>query len=470
MNKLWPVCFAVVMVLSGCAPTGARVETPNIAAGRDAVARRDYDIALGNLVPLARTGDPEAEWRLGDLYITGPANQFSQSRSDGVELLKKAAAQGYAFAQYDLGVLYQNGKQVPQNDAEAARLYRLAADQDNVAAEVALGYCYDVGRGVPIDYTEAIRWNARAAEQGNAFAMQNIAYGYREGRGLPKSGKDAAYWYSVASRLAPNEALRTQENAARDKEAGQLPVAEAQQAIGESFAWSPGKGSLDHVRRDAKLAVTGEADAGPKVSGSGVIFTHGGNVLTAAHVVDRCQSITAGLPGGAKLPAELVASDPANDIAVLKTGLAVGTPAQIRTSPPRLGEAVTAAGYPLGSILNNDLNVTAGTVSALSGLRDDSAMLQVTAAVQPGNSGGPLFDGSGNLLGIVAQKINALGIAVVTGVIPENLSYAVKASVVRLFLETKGLSYESGTGKPLSSTDLANAARNVTVKIECVRS
>jgi uncharacterized protein len=459
-----------LIALAACAPTGTKVASPNLSAGRDAQARGDVDLALGNLVPLAQQGDPEAQWRLGSLYVNGPASRFSQSRGEGVELIRKAAAQGYAQAQLELGTLYEYGKAgLPQDDAEAAKWLLRAAEQDNANAEIEIGYFYEKGRGVAVNPSEAVRWTARSAEQGNASALRNIGYFYAQGIGVSKDTKGAIYWYNVAARFAPTDAFRASMNGWRDQQAGQIPVAEAQQAMAESLAWTPGKGGMDRVRRDAKIAETGDGAGSLTVSGSGVIFTRSGNILTAAHVVHECQKVTVALPGGAALPAEVLAQDGTNDLAVIKSTLTSASPVQLRATPPRLGEAVAVAGFPLGHILDNDLNLTTGTVSALSGIQDDSSMLQVTAAVQPGNSGGPLYDGNGNLLGIVSRKLNAIGMVVATGALPENLAYAVKSSVIRLFLDTKGLAYETTAGKPMGTPDLANAARAVTVKIECVR-
>ena len=83
-----------------------------------------------------------------------------------------------------------------------------------------------------------------------------------------------------------------------------------------------------------------------------------------------------------------------------------------------LGQSVVAVGYPLQGLLASSLNVTSGTVSALAGLGDDSRHVQITAPVQPGNSGGPLFDQGGNVIGVVTSKLNVLAIAAAVGDVP----------------------------------------------------
>jgi S1-C subfamily serine protease len=80
-------------------------------------------------------------------------------------------------------------------------------------------------------------------------------------------------------------------------------------------------------------------------------------------------------------------------------------------------------------------------VSALAGLGDDTRFLQISAPVQPGNSGGPLFDASGHLIGIVTGKLDVMRLAPFLGDIPQNVNFALKAEVVRIFLDSKGIAY-----------------------------
>jgi len=107
-------------------------------------------------------------------------------------------------------------------------------------------------------------------------------------------------------------------------------------------------------------------------------------------------------------------------------------------------------------------------VSALAGLSDDSRYLQISAPVQPGNSGGPLLDASGHLIGIVTAKLNAALIARFTGDIPQNVNFALKAEVARTFLDSKGIAYQTARSEQqLSAADVGDIARPFTVQIEC---
>ena len=115
--------------------------------------------------------------------------------------------------------------------------------------------------------------------------------------------------------------------------------------------------------------------------------------------------------------------------------------------------------------------MTTGTVSALSGLGNDGAKLQIAAPVQQGNSGGPLLDRHGLVIGVVQSKLNALRIAGVTGDIPQNVNFAVNGATLQSFLESNGVAFRAApaSGPPLSAADVGEQAARYTVAIECAR-
>ena len=170
-------------------------------------------------------------------------------------------------------------------------------------------------------------------------------------------------------------------------------------------------------------------------TGSGFAVSHATHIVTNAHVVTECKSVRV-LFGTQQAAARVLALDPGSDLAVLQTALNVPKTIAMRSSPPlRLGDSVIAFGFPLSGSLSQGGNLTTGNVSALAGLRDDPKYIQVTAPVQPGNSGGPLLDGGGNLIGVITSKLDALAIAKRTGDIPQNVNFAVKAAVLEAFLQ-----------------------------------
>jgi S1-C subfamily serine protease len=181
-------------------------------------------------------------------------------------------------------------------------------------------------------------------------------------------------------------------------------------------------------------------------------------------VVDGCTELRA---GGYKI--KIIAEDSNNDLALLKLDQSVNTIASFREGRgARIGDKVVAAGFPLRGLLGSGLNVTFGNVSSLSGTGNDSRMLQISAPVNPGNSGGPLIDDSGHIVGIVTSKLNALLTAKATGDIPQGANFAIKSSIIRIFLDLNNVNYETARSRsPRSSTVIADEAAKYTLLIEC---
>jgi TPR repeat protein len=123
----------------------------------------------------------------------------SQDYVEAMKWYRLAADQGYAKAQYKLGVMYQNGEGVSQDYAEAMKWYRLAADQGDAWAQYNLGFMYEKGQGVPQDFAEAVKWYRLAADQGDAWAQHNLGNMYHQGEGVPQDYAEAMKWLRLAA-------------------------------------------------------------------------------------------------------------------------------------------------------------------------------------------------------------------------------------------------------------------------------
>jgi serine protease Do len=133
-----------------------------------------------------------------------------------------------------------------------------------------------------------------------------------------------------------------------------------------------------------------------------------------------------------------------------------------------LGEGVAVFGFPLSGLLATSGNFTLGNITALAGLLDDSRMMQLSAPVQPGNSGGPVLDQSGNIVGVVVSKLNVLSVAARTNDLAQNVNFAIKTTIALNFLEANGVTpLKSGPGQTLVPADLADKARSFSVFVEC---
>ena len=117
----------------------------------------------------------------------------------GMKLFRQLAAQGHQWAQRRLGLIYAEGKGVPQDYQEAVKWYRLAAAQGNVPAQYSLGLAYEKGQGVPQDYQEAVKWYRIAAAQGNQFAQINLGVMYTNGTGVRQDFVRAHMWFTLAA-------------------------------------------------------------------------------------------------------------------------------------------------------------------------------------------------------------------------------------------------------------------------------
>lgn len=187
-------------------------------------------------------------------------------------------------------------------------------------------------------------------------------------------------------------------------------------------------------------------------------------------MIDGCTGdIRGNLSGEPSITLRLVSTDESNDLALLQ-GPATSFKdfARIRDRAIRSGDSVVAIGYPFHGLLTSDFTVTTGIVSSLSGLLNNTRYLQISAAVQPGNSGGPLLDSGGQIVGMVAAKINSLKFARATGDLPENINFAIKTGAIRDFLDNSVVPYQTSEAKnELKTAEIAGAARSYTLLISC---
>ena len=246
-------------------------------------------------------------------------------------------------------------------------------------------------------------------------------------------------------------------------------------SVSASKPVSPSKPGVPY--RQAKAAAeTATASAEPTklvdVSGTGFLISKEGHIVTNNHVIKDCVGEVQGnFVGQAPTKLRVVAADEVNDLALLQAKGAKKTfkePAMMREMPVRSGDAVVAIGFPYHGLLTSDFTVTSGIVSSLSGILNDTRFLQISAPVQPGNSGGPLLDMSGHVVGVVAAKLNALKFAKATGDIPENVNFAIKTGTLKDFLDNSAVPYDTElSDAELKTAEIASSARAYIMLITC---
>jgi S1-C subfamily serine protease len=203
-------------------------------------------------------------------------------------------------------------------------------------------------------------------------------------------------------------------------------------------------------------------------TGTGFFVSEAGEIVTNAHVVKDCDApqLTAGRESAT---ARVLARDEDKDLALLDSSLRPRVAPTLR-APIRNGEDIAIFGFPLISLLSTGGNFTRGHVSANTGLRDNDNHLQISAPVQPGNSGGPMLDMSGNVVGVVVAKLDAKSIAEMIDDIPQNVNFAVKSTVLMNFLDAHGVRYATaGLAQSMGSADLYDRAKSMSMLILCER-
>ncbi len=214
----------------------------------------------------------------------------------------------------------------------------------------------------------------------------------------------------------------------------------------------------------------GASAPAPRIKGTGTAFVVNGqgNLVTNHHVVSKCDDVY--VWSGKKLfPAIVIASDPGNDIAVVEApDLSVRKIARFRNDGPQLGEDIMVAGFPYATMLGGSLKTTFGNVSSVIGLENNASDLQISAPIQPGNSGGPIVDQSGAVVGVVTSSINNEYLLSGGGNIGQLMNFGVKSDVVVVFLKSHRIPMEIvSAGEVMSNAQLAADALDYTYLFVC---
>lgn len=203
-------------------------------------------------------------------------------------------------------------------------------------------------------------------------------------------------------------------------------------------------------------------------TGSGFFVNDNGYLVSNYHVIEICQAV--GVPlDGQIFPVKILASDIVNDLIVGKIELNGKNPyLSINTEGAYLGDNILAAGFPLDNDLSESIKVTRGIVSSMSGMGNNYSQYQIDAAVQGGNSGGPLLDDKGTVVGVVVSQIDKVRYLAEENYIPENVNFAVKSQNLDIFLKANSVPLPNkNVYKTYNSREVAKSAENATLKLIC---
>ena len=204
-------------------------------------------------------------------------------------------------------------------------------------------------------------------------------------------------------------------------------------------------------------------------SGTGFFVSAAGHVLTNNHVIEGCNRTTIRIMGEAAVDAVVVSANSDVDLALLIAPVQPRARASFRAERSvRQGEEVVVFGFPLHGELSSQGNLTDGLVTALSGFFDDLRVMQVSAPVQPGNSGGPVMDRGGNIVGVIVSGADTQVFMAEGRDLPQNVNFAIRASLARSFLDTNNVDYDlARSDRALSVADIGEQAQDFTVLILC---
>jgi hypothetical protein len=310
------------------------------------------------------------------------------------------------------------------------------AEQGNAQAQFELGTMYSEGQGIPRSYTKAVKWYQLAAYQGHSGAQNNLGMMYAEGKGVRRNYTEAYAWVSLVVAKGDTYAIINQRKLAK-----KLSSQESKQAL-QRIAQLQAVIQREHPEPERlPPPVTGDQSVPPtrfpkKVfSGTCFFVDNIGTAVTNNHVIEGHSDIEVVAANGSKSSAVVIKSSNSLDIAVLRTGHQ--TPQFLTIAPNgslSLGLDVFTIGYPVTDILGDKPKYTEGSISALSGLNNDDRWMQVSTPVHPGNSGGPLVNDNGQVVGIVSATAAVEKFFAVTGSLPQNINWAIKAEYARAMI------------------------------------
>lgn len=334
------------------------------------------------------------------------------------------AQQGQVTAQINIGVMYDYGKGVPQNFQSAAKWYRAAALQNHVVAQYNYGIFLSEGKVAAEDGEDAMFWLHKAAVQGYADAQYKLGIMYAQSAAGQEQKTAAAEWLyqaginylssgdgnGVESATTALKAIDSGHHLALELDARSAKnIQPSLEDIGESHSTSISTGTAWSVAA--------------------------GYAVTNHHVIAGKSSVYLMNQKGEKTLATVVASDVEHDIALLSVGNGKLPPALfLAASNARLGASVFTIGFPRVDVMGKTPKLSLGIISSINGLSDDPTSYQISVPIQPGNSGGPLINMRGEVVGLITAMLGTVSSDNGEPQPLASINYALKADYVEALL------------------------------------
>lgn len=315
---------------------------------------------------------------------------------------------------------------------KAMAVWTTLAENGHINAQVNLGFMYDYGTGVNRDYPLAARWYRAAAHQDSAAGQYNLSLLIAEGHVDPVAGRSARYWLEKAAAQGFEDAVRR--------------LSQDQAANGTGHDSRPNKGSIGFEQTKAYTI-----DIPVSIGTAWPVAA--GYAVTNHHIIDGKRQVTLINKRGDELEAIVIASNAAHDIAFLRVTdpnrLPPALPLSSRTAS--LGASVFTIGFPRIDIMGKSPKLSQGIISGVNGLRDDPSSYQISVPIQQGNSGGPLLNMRGEVVGMITSMLGQTGDDGSAAQPVPNINYALKIDIIREFM----------TQVPRSPDDIGELSRAV---------
>jgi len=319
------------------------------------------------------------------------------------------------------------------------------------------------------NFQEAFEGFRALASEGNPNAQYSLARMYQRDDITDPDNTLSYFWFSVAALNGDPDAKSTRAFVAERMRPEQITAAQNMFrtcVANQVKACSGSKGTIEPIQ-PPKVVADGSGQTNVMVSASsGFLVSNEGHLVTNNHAVENCDLVAVHFQEGPK-KLKVLAIDETNDLALLKGDFESDLALAISTTNAKLLDEIIVAGFPLSDTLSSSVKVNTGVVSSLAGIADNYSQIQIDAALQPGNSGGPILDERGNVVAVAVASLNKENFRRISGFIPENTNFGIKASTLRSFLPPNRIKLTAPNTKIMERQKIADLVARTTYRISC---
>jgi len=411
---------------------------------------QDYSTSMMWYMKAAELNNAGAQYAIGTFYYQGLG--VPRDLSKGAEWYQKAAGQDFVLALDGLGRAYRDGSGVKQDYSRAIELFERAADKGEPTAQDDLGLMYEMGLGTKKDYKKAAEWYRKAADQGWGKSQFHLGNLYYNGQGVKKDYPEAAWLFQKAADKGVVEAIYNlgvmYENGHGVTKDISLAIEFYKKALDKNPSYELARNALNRyqpkepnpsqpIPSDETTAPNTKTDEGITIdaSGTGFIIDKRGYLATNNHVTKGARGIYVCLQIDGiwkSYNAVLVKNDPTNDLSIIRIEDTTfkpfsSMPYNFTTDVEEVASEIYTLGYPQVHIMGTEVKYTTGAINSKSGVQGDPTHYQISAHIDHGNSGGPMFNSKGTIIGITDSGLDKAEFG--------DVNYAIKSSYLKSLVD-----------------------------------